>query len=67
MVTGTLLDSHKHQRLLPAYYSDNYVSLLPGETVHISVSAPQIAAQESLFTVRGWNVPEHPVIATKGQ
>jgi mannosylglycoprotein endo-beta-mannosidase len=46
MVTGTLLDSHSHQRLLPAYYSDNYVSLLPGETVHISVSVPQAAAQE---------------------
>jgi hypothetical protein len=57
----TLLDSHTHQRLLPAYYSDNYVSLLPDETVHISVSTPEATAREGLFTVRGWNVPEHLV------
>ena len=63
----TLLDSHTRQRLLPAYYSDNYVSLLPGETVHISVSAPQTAAQEGVFAIRGWNVPEHTVTTTEGQ
>jgi len=63
----TLLDSHTQQRLLPAYYSDNYVSLLPGETVRISVTTPEAADREGLFTVRGWNVPEHPVSATEGQ
>jgi Exo-beta-D-glucosaminidase Ig-fold domain len=63
----TLLDSHTRQRLLPAYYSDNYISLLPGESVHISVSAPQAAGQDGLFTVRGWNVSEHSVTATEGQ
>lgn len=63
----TLLDSSTHQRLLPAYYSDNYVSLMPDETVHISVSAPEAAAREGLFTVRGWNVPEHPVSPAEGR
>lgn len=63
----TLLDIRTHQRILPAYYSDNYVSLLPGETVHISVSAPQAATQHGLLSVRGWNVLEHLVPATEGQ
>ena len=63
----TLLDSHTRQRLLPAYYSDNYVSLLPGETIHITVSAPQAASTEGLFSVRGWNVTEHPVSPAKDQ
>ena len=42
-------------RLLPAYYSDNYVSLLPGEAREVVVEYPagEGAAQ---VAVRGWNV-----------
>jgi hypothetical protein len=51
----TLLDSATGGRILPAYFSDNYVSLLPGETREITVDyrtqgEPQLA-------IRGWNVP----------
>lgn len=45
--------------ILPAYYSDNYVSLLPGEERTVTVKAPASAARgEAYFTLRGWNLPE---------
>jgi beta-galactosidase/beta-glucuronidase len=51
----TLLDS-RGQRILPAYYSDNYVSLLPGETREIEISVPRDTAGEMHLALRGWNV-----------
>jgi hypothetical protein len=47
-------------RILPAYYSDNYVSLLPGETQTIEVQYPVAAAgREASVALRGWNaVPD---------
>jgi|GraSoiStandDraft_51_1057287.scaffolds.fasta_scaffold1109073_1 hypothetical protein len=42
-------------RILPAYLSDNYVSLLPGETRAIEVEYP--AAQgPARLDIRGWNL-----------
>jgi hypothetical protein len=50
-------------RVLPAYYSDNYISLLPGEERTIAVHAPSAAAGlgDTHFTLRGWNLPERDV------
>lgn len=43
-------------RVLPAYASDNYVSLLPGESRKISIALPADQAEhEMLAAVRGWN------------
>ena len=44
-------------RVLPAYYGDNYVSLLPGETRTLAVRYPA-ALQAAKFGVRGWNARE---------
>ena len=44
------------QRVLPAYWSDNYVSLLPGETRVVTIRAPLSAAVPEQIGVRGWNV-----------
>jgi Glycosyl hydrolase 2 galactose-binding domain-like/Exo-beta-D-glucosaminidase Ig-fold domain/Glycosyl hydrolases family 2/Concanavalin A-like lectin/glucanases superfamily/Glycosyl hydrolases family 2, TIM barrel domain len=53
----TLLDS-KGARILPAYFSDNYVSLLPGESKQISVTYASAQGQgTSKLAIRGWNVP----------
>jgi hypothetical protein len=52
----TLVDPATGARILPAYYSDNYISLLPGEKREVTIqydttrSVPQLA-------IRGWNVP----------
>ena len=54
----TLVDSASGARILPAYYSDNYISLLPGETREVSIgyrSAPGQGAPQ--LAIRGWNVP----------
>jgi hypothetical protein len=55
----TLLDQNG-SRILPAYYSDNYISLLPGETQIIHVQYPVSAAgKKASVTIRGWNtVPD---------
>jgi Exo-beta-D-glucosaminidase Ig-fold domain/Concanavalin A-like lectin/glucanases superfamily/Glycosyl hydrolases family 2/Glycosyl hydrolases family 2, TIM barrel domain len=56
-------------RVLPAYYSDNYISLLPGEERTIVVHAPVDSAGvgDLHFTLRGWNLPERDVPSAVGQ
>ncbi len=57
----TLLGSDDLVRILPAYYSDNYISLLPGESRTIEVEYPASAARGPvLFTIRGWNAAPGP-------
>lgn len=52
----TLLDS-AGKRILPAYYSDNYVSLLPGETETVTIRFPfSMGSSKATLAVRGWNV-----------
>jgi hypothetical protein len=61
----TLIDARDKARILPAYYSDNYISLLPGESRTIEVEYPAGATRRPAeLTLRGWNaVPQ--VIAVK--
>lgn len=55
----TLLDPATGVRILPVYYSDNYVSLLPGESKEISVDASSYSGRGSPnLSIRGWNVPQ---------
>jgi len=50
------------EQILPAYFSDNYVSLLPGDRRRIEVRYPARAATGSVSVrLRGWNVV--PVVA----
>jgi hypothetical protein len=46
------------QRVLPVFYGDNYVSLLPGERRKISVEAAtaDLKGEEPAIAVDGWNV-----------
>ena len=50
----TLVDA-KGARILPAYYADNYVSLLPGERRTVEVRYPGAVAGARV-ELRGWNV-----------
>jgi hypothetical protein len=45
-------------RVLPAFYEDNYFSLLPGEsrTVKISFESALLKAQQAGLGVEGWNI-----------
>ncbi len=49
----TLVDD-KGNRILPAYYSDNYVSLMPGESRSVDIDYTADTAPS--VEVRGWNV-----------
>ena len=58
----SLVDPTTKQRLLPVFYSDNYVSVLPGESKTITLdytSKPGAAKPE--VSVSGWNVAEKEV------
>ncbi|HWW76506.1 MAG TPA: glycoside hydrolase family 2 TIM barrel-domain containing protein, partial [Pyrinomonadaceae bacterium] len=59
-VTATPRDAATGARLLPAYASDNYVSLLPGETRRISIETPA-AGRDLRVELKGWNVREASV------
>lgn len=55
----SLVDPATKKRLLPVFYSDNYISVLPGEskTVMLDYTA-HAGAAAPLVSVRGWNVEE---------
>ncbi len=54
----TLLNSADSSRILPAYFSDNYISLLPGETRVIEIEYPSVGASPASpqLALRGWNL-----------
>jgi hypothetical protein len=55
----SLVDPATKQRLLPVFYSDNYVSVLPGENKTITLEyTPKPGAATPQVAVSGWNVPE---------
>jgi hypothetical protein len=60
----TLLNSADNTRILPAYFTDNYVSLLPGETREIDVEYPNssiVSAGSPQIAIRGWNVKSQTI------
>lgn len=54
----SLVDSLTRKRILPVFYSDNYVSVLPGEekTVYIDPSDVKKESESAEVSVKGWNV-----------
>jgi len=57
----TAVDEHG-KRTLPVYYSDNYVSLLPGASKTVEIRCPSAGAHCAQIELRGWNV--QPTTAT---
>jgi hypothetical protein len=58
----TLLNAADGSRILPAYYSDNYVSLLPGESREIEIEYPaKSAVGPAQVALRGWNLAKQVV------
>jgi mannosylglycoprotein endo-beta-mannosidase len=54
----SLVDPATKQRLLPVFYSDNYVSVLPGESKTVTLEYTPRAAVVPQVSVSGWNVEE---------
>jgi beta-mannosidase len=49
--------------VLPVYYSQNYISLLPGEsrTITVEASLQALGGARPLLVVDGWNVTVKPM------
>ncbi len=58
----TLQNAKDASRILPAYYDDNYVSLLPGESRDIAIEYAAGDGKGPLqIALRGWNLIPHSV------
>ena len=57
-----LRKAHSNTRVLPVFYSDNYVSLLPGEGKMLTVEAQtsDLGGEPPLLALDGWNVTVKP-------
>jgi Exo-beta-D-glucosaminidase Ig-fold domain/Concanavalin A-like lectin/glucanases superfamily/Glycosyl hydrolases family 2/Glycosyl hydrolases family 2, sugar binding domain/Glycosyl hydrolases family 2, TIM barrel domain len=63
----TLLNASDGSRILPAYFTDNYVSLLPGESREIEIESPETAVRGAVqVAMRGWNL-ESQIISVSPQ
>jgi hypothetical protein len=51
----TLRDANTGQRILPAYYDDNYFSLLPGESREFRIES-SVATEPPEVGLSGWNI-----------
>jgi len=60
MIKLVLKDASSGERILPAYYSENYVSLLPGEERTVNVEFPA-GQSKAAIGLRGWNIAEETV------
>jgi hypothetical protein len=57
----SIVDSKRKQRILPTFYSDNYISVLPGENKIIVIDYPPTPNQNAAVEVKGWNMKEQLV------
>lgn len=62
MVKLTVVREHSGDRILPAIYSDNYFTLLPGEqrTIRTELNHADTRAERPRMLVRGFNVETTP-------
>jgi mannosylglycoprotein endo-beta-mannosidase len=51
----SILDKKSGDRVLPTFYSDNYISILPGEQKTIEVEYPYVNGKNYSIEVDGWN------------
>ena len=58
----SLVDAQSHKRLLPVFYSDNYVSVLPGTTKTITIDYDSSQYPTiPMLSISGWNLKEQVI------
>ena len=62
LMTHVQLRRSSGERILPAFYSDNYISLMPGEsrTITIEANSKYLQNKPVFLVVDGWNVSVAP-------
>lgn len=53
----SLVDPSTKKRLLPVFYEDNYISVLPGESRTVELDYSPKQGLTPLLSVEGWNLP----------
>jgi mannosylglycoprotein endo-beta-mannosidase len=61
----SLVNADTKQRILPAFYSDNYVTVLPGQTKKVIIDHNPGADKNLAVTIGGWNVTERTISIDK--
>jgi len=61
-MTHAQLRRKSGERVLPAFYTDNYVSLVPNETrtITIEADASLFNGEDALVVIDGWNTTVAP-------
>ncbi len=54
----SLVNTATKQRILPVFYSDNYISVLPGDTQKITIDYTPAVNEKAAVETRGWNVAD---------
>jgi hypothetical protein len=57
----SLVNTQTKKRILPAFYSDNYISVLPGESKKIFIDYTPAVNDNAAMEVKGWNVEERVI------
>ncbi|MRI00045.1 glycosyl hydrolase [Kriegella sp. EG-1] len=53
----SLIDNETSERVMPTFYSDNYVSLVPGESKEITLEYEHLSQISPVIEISGWNTP----------
>jgi hypothetical protein len=63
MIRLRLIRARSGKRVLPAFFDDNFFSLLPGESKHVEIRIPSqsLGGEEPKLLQEGWNVPEKEI------
>jgi len=54
----SLVNAVTKERILPAFYSDNYISILPGDQKKIEINFTPVANEKAAVELYGWNVAQ---------
>jgi hypothetical protein len=54
----SLVDPATKKRILPVFYEDNYVSVLPGESRTVVLEYTSANSVRPMLALEGWNLPE---------
>lgn len=56
-----VLEDDKGNRILPAFYSDNYISLLPGQEKTVTLDGYKGDGGQCRLYIEGWNTPRQQI------
>jgi hypothetical protein len=61
MVRLKIADAETGERMLPAFWSDNYFSMVPGEKQSVTITLENNTSANPILAIEGWNVAPQTV------